>query len=57
MLTNPQNDSVVYLEASEMPTVLGMVKSTGDSLLALSAIPSTGHVFLAALHILVTVTI
>lgn len=52
MVTNPPDDSFVYLELWATPKILGMMKNLRESSPVLSAVPSTGHFFLGALHTL-----
>ena len=49
-MTNPHNDSFVYLELWAPLKILGMMKNTGDSFPVLSAVPSSGHLLLGVLH-------
>lgn len=43
-VTSPQNNRFVYFEVRKTLTILGIVNSTRESLLILSAVPSPGHV-------------
>lgn len=56
-MVTSQNNRFVYFEVWKTLTILGIVNSTRESLLILSAVPSAGHVFLIALYTVVTITI
>lgn len=50
MVTNPQNDSFVYLELWATLKILGRMKTPRESFPFLNAVPSAGHLCLGALH-------